>query len=169
MNSTYKKTEIGSRDSFADSFVLTAIRIEALTERYLFKPAGISSASFKILAFVSKHSNCSPSQIMDYLGGTKSNITQRLNFLERSGLILSSRSKEGDKRKVLISLSSLGVKKIKEVMEAFKKNSIYLEKFFTEKELENHFSFMKKMNSVLNECEELIISKHCKKHCKLAN
>lgn len=58
MSTTYKINEIWSRDSFADSFVLTAIRIEALTERYLFKPVGISSASFKILAFVRKHPDC---------------------------------------------------------------------------------------------------------------
>lgn len=167
MSIIYKTNEIGGRDSFADSFVLTAIRIEALTERYLFKPAGITSASFKILAFVRKHPDCSPSHIMDYLGGTKSNITQRLNFLERSKLILSARSKEGDKRKVLVSLSPEGDKKIKEVMDSFKKNSIYLEKFFTDKELAEHFSFMRKMNSVLNDCEQLIIKKNCK--CKITN
>lgn len=104
---------------------------------------------------------------MDYLGGTKSNITQRLNFLERSKLILSARSKEGDKRKVLVSLSPEGTKKIKDVMDIFKKNSIYLEKFFTEKELAEHFSFMRKMNTVLNDCEQLILKKNCK--CKVTN
>lgn len=167
MKKIYQKSEIGSRDSFADSFVLTAFRIEALTERYLFKPAGISSASFKILVFIRKHPNCSPIHIMDYLGGTKSNITQRLNFLEKSKLILSARSKEGDKRKLLLLLTNEGLKKIKKVMISFKKNSIYLEKFFTEKELMEHFSFMKKMNSVLNECEQLIAKKICK--CKKFN
>ena len=167
MSKIYKNNEVGGLDFFADSFVLTAIRMEALTERYLFKPAGISSASFKILVFVKKHPNCSPSQIMDYLGGTKSNITQRLNFLERSNLVLSARSKEGDKRKILVSLSPDGAKKIKEVMDGFKKNSIYLERFFTEKELAEHFSFMKKMNSVLNDCEQLILKKNCK--CEVTN
>lgn len=167
MSITYKNSEIGDRDSFVDSFVLTAVRIEALTERYLFKPVGISSASFKILVFVRKHPNCSPSQIMDYIGGTKSNITQRLNFLERSKLILSARSKEGDKRKLLVSLSPEGTKKIKEVMDVFKKKSIFLEKFFTDKELAEHFSFMRKMNKVLNECEQLILKKNCK--CKVTN
>lgn len=167
MKKNYQKIEIGSRDSFADSFVLTAIRIEALTERYLFKPAGITSASFKILAFVRKHSDCSPGDIMEYLGGTKSNITQRLNFLERSKLILTARSKEGDKRKLLVSISPDGSKKIKEVMDIFKKKSIFLEKFFTDKELKEHFSFMKKMNSVLNDCEQLIMKKNCK--CKISN
>jgi hypothetical protein len=80
MSITYKNKETSGLDYFADSFVLTAVRIEALTERYLFKPIGVTSASFKILFFVKKHPGCSPCQIMDYLGGTKSNITQRLNF-----------------------------------------------------------------------------------------
>lgn len=159
MKKIYNENQIWGHESFSDSFVLTAIRIEALSERYLFKPAGISSASFKILAFIKSHPECSPTNIMDYLGGTKSNITQRLNFLEKSNLISSARFKDGDKRKIHVSLSPAGLDKIKSVMSSFKKNSIYLEKFFTNKELTSHYSFMKKMNLILNNCEQLITEK----------
>lgn len=167
MKKIYNENQIWGHESFSDSFVLTAIRIEALSERYLFKPAGISSASFKILAFIKSHPECSPTNIMDYLGGTKSNITQRLNFLEKANLISSARFKDGDKRKIHVSLTPAGLDKIKSVMSSFKKNSIYLEKFFTEKELAEHFSFMRKMNAVLNDCEQLILKKNCK--CKVTN
>lgn len=159
MKKIYNENQIWGHESFSDSFVLTAIRIEALSERYLFKPAGISSASFKILAFIKSHPECSPTNIMDYLGGTKSNITQRLNFLEKANLISSARFKDGDKRKIHVSLTPAGLDKIKSVMSSFKKNSIYLEKFFTNKELTSHYSFMKKMNLILNNCEQLITEK----------
>lgn len=143
------------RDSLADPFIMTAMRLETLTERYLFKPTGISSASFKILAFIKNSPGCSPSQILNYLGGTKSNITQRLNLLEKNKYISSSRS-TGDKRKVLIFIDSSGVEKFNEVVDNFRKNSIYLEKFFNKKELCAHFSFMLKFNSILDKCEKII-------------
>lgn len=164
----YQKNQIGNRDSLADSFVMMAVKLESLSERYLFKPAGLSSASFKILIFVRRHPDCSPSQIMDYLGGTKSNITQRLNFLERLGFISSYKPKEGDKRKVLVCLSESGSKKLKEVLDSFRKNSVYLEKFFTQQELKNHYLFMNKLNSALGDCEQVIKDKQYKlvKHLK---
>lgn len=153
LNNTDQQFNIG--DSLTDPFIMTAMRLEAITERYLFKPTGISSASFKILAFVKNSPGCSPSQILNYLGGTKSNITQRLNFLEKNKYISSSRS-TGDKRKVLIFINSSGIEKFNEVINKFLENSIYLEKFFTKKELDTHFSFMLKFNSILDRCEKII-------------
>ena len=153
LNNTGERLDIG--DALSDHFIMTAMRLEAITERYLFKPVGISAASFKILAFIKNSPGCSPSQILNYLGGTKSNITQRLNFLEKNKYISSSRS-TGDKRKVLISISPLGAEKFNEVIDKFLENSIYLEKFFTKKELDAHFSFMLKFNSVLDKCEKII-------------
>ena len=158
-NNTDQRSNIG--DSLADPFIMTAVRLEALTERYLFKPTGISSASFKILAFIKNSPGCSPSEILNYLGGTKSNITQRLNFLEKNKYISSSRS-ASDKRKALIFISSLGIEKFNEVVNKFRQNSIYLEKFFIKRELDTHFSFMLKFNSILDKCEKIIQDNHNK-------
>lgn len=160
------KSKTGDIDSLSNSFVMTAMRLEALMERYLFKPSGLSAASFKILAFVKNNKNCSPSEMLDYLGGTKSNITQRLNFLERSSFICSSKSKEGDKRKILVCLSSAGETKLTEVMNKFRKNSIHFEKFFTKEEISNHLSFMVKLNESLDKTEKLMQDCQCKLHNK---
>ena len=157
LSATKRPTEIGN--SFTNPFIMTAMRLEALTERFLFKPVGLSAASFKILAFVKNSLGCSPSQMLNYLGGTKSNITQRLNFLEKHGFVCSKRSSTGDKRKVFISITPVGNKKFDDVISNFKKNSIYLEKFFSKKELSDHFSFMMKLNLVLDKCERLIADK----------
>jgi len=154
LSAAKRPTEIGN--SFANPFIMTAMRLEALTERFLFKPAGLSAASFKILAFVKNSPGCSPSQMLNYLGGTKSNITQRLNFLEKHGLVYSKRPSTGDKRKVFISITPAGNKKFDGVISNFKKNSIYLEKFFNKQELSGHCSFMMKLNLALDKCERLI-------------
>lgn len=163
---TIPKNNIEAIDSLANSFVMTAMRLEALTERYLFKPSGLSAASFKILAFIKNRKECSPSEILDYLGGTKSNITQRLNFLERLSLVSASKSKEGDKRKVLVCLSKTGEERLAEVMGAFRKNRIHFEKFFTKQEIHNHLSFMLKLNHSLDQAEEMLKNCQCALHNK---
>lgn len=160
------KSKTGDIDSLSNSFVMTAMRLEALMERYLFKPSGLSAASFKILSFVKNNKDCSPSEILDYLGGTKSNITQRLNFLERSSFICSNKPRNGDKRRVLVCLSKAGEKKLSEVMNKFKENSIHFEKFFTKEEISNHLSFMVKLNESLDKTEKLMKNCHCKLHNK---
>jgi DNA-binding MarR family transcriptional regulator len=154
--STKNKNYKTISDSFENSFIVTAIRLEALSERYLFKPAGISSASFKMLAFIKNNNGCSPSSILDYRGGTKSNITQRLNLLERQGLIFSSRPQEGDRRKVILQLTPAGARKLGEVLDNIKKSRIHMEKFFTKKELQSHLKFMSKLDESLNKCEDIM-------------
>lgn len=152
------------KDSFENSFIVTAVRLEALSEKYLFKPVGISSASFKMLAFIKNNNGCSPSSILDYRGGTKSNITQRLNLLERQGLISSSRPNKGDRRKVILRLTPVGNLKLNEVFDNIKKSRIHMEKFFTKTELQNHLNFMSKLDRALNECEHTL-----KCHCVTNN
>lgn len=150
------------KESFANSFIMTAMRLEALSERYLFKPLGLTSSSFNILAFIQSNKSCSPIDILHYLGGTKSNVTQRLAFLERQGLVVAKKLREGDKRKIVLDLTPAGKKKMSDILAIFKKNSIHIDKFFTKSELLAHLSFMSKLNKILDECEKLLKAKHQK-------
>lgn len=141
-------------DSFTDFFVMTAMRLEALSEIYLLKPLGLTAASFKILSFIKNNDQCSPMDIICYLGGTKSNITQRLSFLEKNNLVSLSRQKTGDKRKVIISLTTQGLDKLKVVREVFHDKSIHIENFFSQEELNEHLNFMLKLSDILGQCEK---------------
>jgi DNA-binding PadR family transcriptional regulator len=79
-----------------------------------------------------------------------------LNFLEREGLVMSRRPKTGDRRKVQIFISPSGVIKFSGVLDNFKRNRIYLEKFFTKEELGGHYAFMLKLNSIIDGYEKEI-------------
>jgi DNA-binding MarR family transcriptional regulator len=87
---------------------------------------------------------------MNVLGGTKSNITQRLNYLEKKGFV--TRSQEGgkaDKRKVSIFITSAGQQAIKEASYLIRDKSQALHNVFSEEEINAHLKFMKKLRDFL--------------------
>jgi len=134
----------------------TAFRLEVVADRKFFQPAGITAASFKILAVINKFGAMSPSELVKYLGGTKSNITQRLAFLKRAGLIEINPLKNGDKRKIIISLAPSGKQQIKEALIKVDQYNAEVKKIFKPKEVDNFISFMLKMNKGLDKWENNI-------------
>lgn len=149
----------GRGTDIASLIGLTAWRLEMMADQLIFKPMNLSAASFRIIALLEKNGPLIPTDILDYLGGTKSNITQRLNFLGRSGLISSERVKNGDQRKILISLTDQGQATLSNIKMAFKKYDIHAEEFFSAAELKSFQSFMEKLNEGLNKCEQDILKK----------
>lgn len=132
---------------------VSALRLEAMAERFIFKPFNLSSASFRILALMIKVPEITPTEIMAYLGGTKSNVTQRLNFLIRSGLIETKRIAGGDKRRIVAKMTPAGRLVFKKINRYMDKNKIHVERFFTSVELENFYKFISKLNQGLDKCE----------------
>lgn len=137
--------------NISDPIVSTAAKLERIANSHIFIHIGMSSASIKIMCILHKTSVTTPSAIQEYMGSSRSNVSQRLDFLEKQGYISRKHSPlSKDKRKVDISLTSMGKRKLKEAEKWLRKANLYLEKYFTKKELDAHFAFFKKLNEILD-------------------
>jgi len=138
-----------------DSMVYLVHRMEIIANKYVFQPLGISPISMKILKSLQLHSSLSPSDLIEITNSTKSNISQRLNFLEKEGSIQRNyASDKNDKRKVQLQLTALGRKKIVIIEKRFEKAHISFARKFSAKELEQHRLFMQKINTILDKEED---------------
>lgn len=142
--------------------VFTAMRLEMMADRFMFKPLGLTTASFRILMLLDHLGPQAPSEIMDLIGSTKSNVTQRLNFLDRQGLIKLKRKEGSDRRRVSVIITTLGVKQINAARKLFKKHNLHIENYFSAKEMKDFLSLLRKLNQGLDKCE-ININKHYEK------
>jgi len=135
-----------------DPIVCTAARLESIAQRFVFEPMGLTAASAKIIKFlaITPSGQLTPTEIMRQIGGTKSNISQRLNFLEKLGYIQRVMRSTGDRRQTPVQLTAAGKKKYKEVRARLQGPVLMLEQHFTKAEIKTHLAFMKKMNHTLN-------------------
>lgn len=139
------------RQPVAKQIIYIASRLEAIANHFVFNPAGLSSASVKILDILRCNTMLTPSDILEKIGGTKSNVSQRLNFLEKEGFIARTHSQYSqDKRRVAIKLTAKGNKKLSEMHERLKKAQLHLEKHFTKAELDAHYAFFEKIKLLLD-------------------
>jgi len=146
-----KKTNPGSP---VEPILCLARRIETIANKYVFQPMGFSAISMQILKLLKNNGPLTASDLIKMTNATKSNMSQRLSFLEKEKLI--SRACDSfccDKRKITIKLTPAGKEKITNLEKRFKKAQISLEKKFSEKELDQHKAFFKKLNSLLDNGE----------------
>jgi len=145
---------------------LTAIRLEMIAERLIFKPLKLSSASFRILMVIDKLGEITPKEILKYLGGTKSNVTQRLNYLKRLSLVDIKKPVSGDQRQVNVSLTTQGSATLAKISARINHNKLHFEKYFTSSEMNNFLAFIIKLNEKLDDCGghnlEVCKNKFCK-------
>lgn len=135
----------------AEPIICLAHRLESIANKYVFQPMGFSSVSMKILKALRLHASLSPSNLIEITNSTKSNISQRLNFLEKEGYIKRScASGEKDKRKVDIRLTVSGEKKLAGIEKRFKKAHICFARKFSQEEISQHKIFMQKINTILD-------------------
>jgi len=133
--------------------VFTAMRLEMMADRFMFKPLGLTTASFRILMLLDNLGPQAPSEIMDLIGSTKSNVTQRLNFLERQGLIKLKRKIDADKRRVSVVITKSGLKQLNAARQLFKQHNLHIENYFNSKEIQNFLYLIRKLNQGLDKCE----------------
>lgn len=140
-------------DKLAGRLVYSAMRLESLADTFLFKPMGLTTASFRILISLENFGPQFPFQILESIGSTKSNLTQRLNWLHKNKLIQVRKDFSADRRRAVVTLTPLGKKKIEEVKKLIKKNNLKIEKYFNKKELNCFLLLLDKLNSSLDKCE----------------
>lgn len=147
-----------SNDSHLHSIVCLAHRIEGLANKHIFMPMGLSSISVKILGMLAHHKSLTPGQILEMSQSTKSNISQRLKFLEKEGLVTRDYgSDENDKRLVKVILTTKGKEKLKVMLRMMEKAKLSVEKKFTEAELQSNRAFIQKIHSIINSEEKVLI------------
>ncbi len=136
-----------------ESIMCVAIRLERIADHHIFRHVDLSAMSVKILFIINDAASITPSAIQEIVGGTKSNISQRLNYLEKKKYLSRKHNKNTDKRTVSIVLTPLGKKKIAVVNKWLLKTNLSLEKNFTQKELTSHFAFMQKLHTIIDDVE----------------
>jgi DNA-binding MarR family transcriptional regulator len=137
-----------------EPIICLAKKFEAIGVKYIFKPMGLSPMNMKILQILQANTSLTSSQLISITRATKSNMSQRLSFLEKEGFI--SRNYAGDdtdKRKVLIQITKKGIRKITDIEKRIQKAQISFEKKFTQKEIEQHKNFFQKLNKIIDEGE----------------
>lgn len=135
--------------------VYTAARLEAIANRFVFGPMGATAASMKILGLLRQNGALTARRIVELGGGTKSNVSQRLDYLEKKKYIARVQDVfAADKRKVLVKLTRTGKEQLVEVRKRMKKAQICLAKCFTEKEIRQHVKFFEKINRIIDKEEK---------------
>lgn len=147
--------------SIVEPLIYTAARLEAIANKYVFAKCGLSSTSVKILRTLSKHDSLTASGIIDVIGGTKSNISQRITVLERTLLIKRSSAQSKDKRTIAVRITPQGGRKLKEVDARLEKAKLSLEQNLTAKEIKDYLAFMEKINTTIDEGEKNISKIFC--------
>lgn len=141
--------------SFLCPLMESAHRIELLGDRWIFEPAGLTAISFKLLHLLVEHGPCNPSQLAELANATKSNISQRLAWLESKGFVERSRARgAADRRAVEVRATAAGLAKHNEIQKVLRKGTLEVERHFTEAEKSQYRSFMAKLKQVIQDLSE---------------
>lgn len=140
--------------SLTDPIIFTSARLEAIANRFVFEPLGLTLASARIIRLLADNGKLTPSDLLAYAGGTKGNVSQRLKFLEREGYIRRAGGAGKDKRIVTVELTEKGKKRFKEIFARFETARNCLEKAFTTEEKKHYLAFFEKLNRMLDESEK---------------
>jgi DNA-binding MarR family transcriptional regulator len=128
------------------------MRLQKIAQQNILDKIGLSSVSVKILFIIDSAPITSSSDILHVIGGTRSNISQRLSFLEKKGYVArNQKPSKTDKRVINLSLTPLGEKKLLSIKQWITKANICIEKYFTPEELAAHRAFFIKLNTVLDQ------------------
>ncbi|MFH0834537.1 MAG: MarR family transcriptional regulator [Patescibacteria group bacterium] len=142
--------------TIGELIVITGIRIKTVANRFVFAPSGTTGAQFRILRMLVDGPQ-RPSDIMKYAGGTKSNVSQRINALEDEELVRRMpRQKGDDRRNVMVEITAKGKALVARLLAQFKKSTEAMEKQFSAKDLDEFRSFMDKLNRVIDENEKKV-------------
>ncbi|HWQ60597.1 MAG TPA: MarR family transcriptional regulator [Candidatus Fimivivens sp.] len=141
-------------DDLVSPILHAATRIERLSDRLIFEPLDLSFTAFKILKYLAIAGPSSPGAILECLGGTKSNLSQRLGTLERKGLVERLPSKSGsDRRFAAFALTAFGKRKLRTVETRAEKEGLRLSGYFSKSEITAHAAFFRKLLSLLDQAE----------------
>ena len=151
-STTMKTSAAFPKNDIISPILHGASRIERSSDRLVFEPLGLSFTAFKILKYLSCIGPASPVAMLEFLGGTKSNLSQRFQNLERKGLVKKLSSPVGkDRRYVAFGLTPAGKRKLRTIETRAETESLRLLEYFSKSEIEAHHAFFKKLLSLLSQ------------------
>lgn len=146
-----KKTDSSSP---VEPIICITHRLEAIANKYVFQPMGLSHMSMNILKSLAINGPLTSSELIKITSATKSNMSQRLSFLEKEDYVARTHEKNSpDKRKVMIKLTASGKKRLTDLEKRLQKAQISFEKKFTKNEIAQHKAFFKKLTTILDNGE----------------
>lgn len=139
-----------------EPIIRLAHRFESIVDKYVFQPMKLSPIGLKILTLLKENDGeMTVSELIKKTETTKSNMSQRLSFLEKEAYIRRKKAKKNiDKRTVLIVLTPSGKKRLADLGQRLEKAHISFEKKLTKKELAEHRAFFKKLEHILDTGEQ---------------
>jgi RND family efflux transporter MFP subunit len=136
--------------SISEKIVGTAAMLESIANFHIFKPLGLSLQGFKILLMLEKFNEQSTKDLIEKLNNSKSNISQRLDYLEKKCYIKRNQNQStGDKRMISVSITADGREILKKARVEIGEKSLEVEKFFSEDEIKIHHEFLNKLIKIL--------------------
>ncbi len=150
-------------DNLLRQFGMTAARIQAYANRYFFEPMGLTVSCAMILHLLEHLGPITSSEILKHTGGTKSNISQRLRFLERLNYIKREENSSEDKRLVTIQLTEIGHERYHSLQKNLSDNAKKLETElqFTDEEKAVCQRVISKINNFIDANHENICQRLC--------
>ena len=131
--------------ALVEQIVIVSYMLESIAHKTVLEPLGLTMTGYKILHILNENGSMAISEIITCLGASKSNISQRLDYLEKNGFVERTAVVGGDKRQVMIVITSKGGEKFGDAKNILKKEWIKLEEIFTAKEIGEMSGFMNKM------------------------
>ncbi len=131
--------------------ILLAHRLEDTAERCFFAPHGLSMSTGRILMCLYRSDPQTPTEILNELGGKKSNITQRIALLEKMKLVARQTPKpNSDRRHIRFGLTALGKRHAKMLDQIFTINIDALEKHIGPQQWETVMSVLNTIHEKLD-------------------
>lgn len=133
---------------------IAVLRFMHIIEKVALKPYNISMVSARIMLVIVHFNKINQSEISNYVSSSNSNTSQRLDFLEKKGLITRTFAGDTkDKRKVMVSPTIKGEKLFWEVYEKVLdiKNKVLIN--FSDEELKAHARFNTELVKILDKIE----------------
>ena len=130
-------------------------KMESIADRFIYRPMKLSSINAKILFIASRRQAVTPGELMQLTNSSKSNISQRLNVLEKEGLVKRHHASTArDGRVMEIMITEHGREKLREINKYLTKAKICLDKRFTQEELRANIAFLQKLLDFLSAQEK---------------
>lgn len=143
--------------ALSEIIIMTSTRLRAIANRCVFRESKITGTQFRILRLLMLKDQQQPTEVLRLVGGTKSNVSQRIKSLENQGFVVRSSQAGADRRNVYIAITESGRKLVEGLMQRFHKAAKSLENQFSQKEVAAQFEFFKKLNKLLDDNEQTII------------
>lgn len=134
--------------------MMAATRLEANANRYYFEPLGLTTTYCRIICILASQDKSTPTEILRRIGGTKSNVSQRLDVMEKNGWAKRTDPQAGDKRNIHVELTAAGRKKYEDIKVLMAQRSAHLENILTPEEKRHAHIILDKLNAIMDGHDE---------------